>query len=88
LFYFLVTVKDHYDLVILIAEKFLTAAEIAIMKLGLSLRIYSPRVEMFSQMAENKKTSNIDCNNFIDVGGKFICSIEELQKLINNVSII
>ncbi|XP_011503813.1 PREDICTED: UDP-glucose:glycoprotein glucosyltransferase [Ceratosolen solmsi marchali] len=83
-----VTEKDHYDFVMSISEKFLTSAEIAVMKLGLSLRIYSPRIEMFYQMAENKKTSNINCNNFIDVGGKFVCSIDELQKFIDNNDVI
>lgn len=74
-------------MVISIAEKFLSAAEIAVMKLGLSLRIYSARVEMFSQMAENKDISNLDCHNFIDAGGKFTCSVDEIQELMNQVSI-
>ena len=58
------------------------------MKLGLSLRIYSARVEMFSQMAENKDISNLNCNNFIDAGGKFTCSLEELNNILNKVGII
>ncbi|XP_016841360.1 UDP-glucose:glycoprotein glucosyltransferase isoform X1 [Nasonia vitripennis] len=80
--------KDHYDLVISIAEKFLSAAEIAVMKLGLSLRIYSARVEMFSQMAENKEISNLDCHNFIDAGGKFTCSVDEIQELMNQEDLV
>lgn len=84
---FVAKAKDHYDLVISIAEKFLSTAEIAVMKLGLSLRIYSARVEMFSQMAENKEISNLECHNFIDAGGKFTCSVDEIQELMNQVSI-
>ena len=57
------------------------------MKLSLSLRIYSARIEMFSQMAENKNILDQRCNNFIDVGGKFTCSIEEVKNLIDQVSV-
>lgn len=41
---------------------------------------------MFTQMAENKNVSSFDCYNVVDVGGKFTCSLEELDKLINQVS--
>lgn len=56
------------------------------MKLGLSLRIYSARVEMFTQMAENKNVSTFDCYNVVDIGGIFTCSLEELEKLASQVS--
>ncbi|XP_058805620.1 UDP-glucose:glycoprotein glucosyltransferase [Phymastichus coffea] len=75
--------KDHYDLVISIAEKFLSTAEIGVLKLGMSLRIHSARVEMFSQMAENKRPAGLECSNFVDVGGKFTCDVEEISKLLN-----
>lgn len=51
------------------------------MKLALSLRIYSARIEMFTQMAENKNMSFFDCYNIVDIGGVFTCSLEELEKL-------
>lgn len=63
----------------------MSPAEIAVLKLGLSLRIYSTRVEMFSQMAENKNISTLECYNVVDIGGKFTCSIEEIDKLITKV---
>lgn len=55
------------------------------MKLGLSLRIYSARVEMFSQMAENKNTLNVNCTNFIHVGKHLTCFAHEIEELINQV---
>ncbi|XP_015179238.1 PREDICTED: UDP-glucose:glycoprotein glucosyltransferase isoform X3 [Polistes dominula] len=76
------TEKDNYELILKLAEKHLSPAEIAVLKLGLSLRIYSTRVEMFSQMAENKNVSTLDCYNVIDIGGKFTCSIFEVNELI------
>ncbi|KAK0098278.1 hypothetical protein PV326_009913 [Microctonus aethiopoides] len=75
-----VTDKEKYDNAIELATKFLSPSEIAVLKLSLSLRIYSARVEMFSQMAVNK--NNIpNCNNFVDIGGKFTCSADELDEL-------
>ncbi|XP_048265271.1 UDP-glucose:glycoprotein glucosyltransferase isoform X3 [Bombus terrestris] len=76
-----VTEKENYDAVIAFAEKYLSQSEVALMKLGLSLRIYSARVEMFTQMAENKNVSIFDCYNVVDVGGVFTCSLEELEEL-------
>lgn len=58
----------------------------ALLKLGLSLRIYSARVEMFTQMAENKRVSSLDCYNIINVGEEFTCSLEELEELVSRVS--
>ncbi|CAL7942835.1 unnamed protein product [Xylocopa violacea] len=81
-----VTEKDSYDLAIAFAEKYLSPSEIALMKLGLSLRIYSARIEMFTQMAENKNISILDCYNVAEVGGTFTCSLEELEKLVDRVS--
>ncbi|XP_076247159.1 UDP-glucose-glycoprotein glucosyltransferase isoform X2 [Calliopsis andreniformis] len=78
------TERDNYDTVITFAERYLSPSEIALLKLGLSLRIYSARVEMFTQMAENKNISTLDCYNIINVGEKFTCSLEELEELINH----
>ncbi|KAG7199513.1 hypothetical protein KM043_014130 [Ampulex compressa] len=80
------TEKDNYNVIIKFAEKNLSPSEVALLKLGLSLRIYSARVEMFSQMAINKNISKLDCDNVVDVGGKFTCSLEKLDELIKQKS--
>lgn len=79
------TDRETYNAVIKAAEKFLTPAEIAVLKLGLSLRSYSARVEMFNQMAENKNISNLGCDIVLDIGGRLTCSLKELEDLINEV---
>lgn len=76
------TEKNLYELILKLAGRYLSPAEISILKLTLSLRIYSARVEMFSQMAENKNLSTLGCDNVIDIGGKYTCSIEEIDELI------
>ncbi|XP_031847873.1 UDP-glucose-glycoprotein glucosyltransferase [Nomia melanderi] len=78
-----VTEKENYNSIVEFAEKYLSSSEIALLKLGLSLRIYSARVEMFTQMAENKNISKFGCYNVVDIGGKFTCSAEELDELVN-----
>ncbi|XP_033331398.1 UDP-glucose-glycoprotein glucosyltransferase isoform X1 [Megalopta genalis] len=77
------TERDNYNAIIAFAEEFLSLSEVALLKLGLSLRIYSARVEMFTQMAQNKNISKFDCYNVVDIGGRFTCSIEELEELVN-----
>ncbi|XP_043469354.1 UDP-glucose:glycoprotein glucosyltransferase [Leptopilina heterotoma] len=76
------TEKDQYEAAIQLAAQFLSSAEMAVLKLGLSLRIYSARVEMFHQMAENKNDLNLNCDAFVDVGGKLTCSLENLEELL------
>ena len=83
---FLVSTKQHYDLLLDIVGKFLSPSEISMLKLGLSLRIYSARVEMFVQMSLNKLSPEINCNNFIDVNGYITCNLEDVDKLISQVS--
>ena len=79
------TEKEHYEAVLRTVEQFLSPAEIAVLKLGLSLRIYSARIEMFFQMAQNKNASNLGCDVLVDVGGIFTCSLAELDRLTNEV---
>nr|XP_012149315.1 PREDICTED: UDP-glucose:glycoprotein glucosyltransferase isoform X2 [Megachile rotundata] len=78
-----VTARESYDIIIEFAEKYLSPSEIALLKLGLSLRIYSARVEMFNQMAENKNVSVFNCYNVVNIGGVLTCSLEELENLID-----
>lgn len=83
--------KEEYDRSLLLAGEFLSSTEISLLKLTLSLRIHSARVEMFSQMAELKKqdvnaiNNNINnCHNFVDINGKFTCNIDEIDDILLN----
>ena len=42
---------------------------------------------MFSQMAHNKNGSHLECKAFVDIGGKYICSPDEIESLIDEVQI-
>ena len=41
--------REFYDKCVSFASRFLTASQTALMKLSLSLRTHSPRIEMFQQ---------------------------------------
>lgn len=69
-----------------LAQKYLSPSEIAVFKLGMSLRIYSARVEMFFQMAVNKNVSSYGfCDNFVNIGETFTCSLEDIDRLLEQV---
>lgn len=65
------------------ASKFISPAELSVLKLGLSLHIYSPKIEMFSQMAAEKGLPL--CSAVVDVGGNLICDIKKAEAMITNV---
>lgn len=67
-----------------LAKDYLSESEIAVFKLGLSLRIYSARVEMFSQMAVNKNISSYACDNVVNIGGTFTCSLDDIDNLLDS----
>ncbi|XP_067203382.1 UDP-glucose:glycoprotein glucosyltransferase isoform X3 [Linepithema humile] len=76
------TEKENYDTILELASKYLSESEIAVFKLGLSLRVYSARVEMFSQMAVNKNVSSYECDNVVDIGGTFTCALDDIDELL------
>lgn len=67
------------------ASKFVTPSQLSILKLGLSLHVYSPKVEMFEQIANERDLP--PCPAVADVGGKLTCNVEEMKNLIGNVSL-
>lgn len=75
--------KERYTILMDHASKLLTLSELSVLKLGLSLHIYSPKVQMFRQIADGKNLP--DCSAVVDIGGTFTCSVEEIRKLIENV---
>lgn len=77
------TDKERYDTLITQTSNFLSSTENALLKLSLSLRTYSARIEMFSQMGENRKSEKVgDCANFADVNGELTCSPSDIEALL------
>ncbi len=70
-----------YDVAISKAAKYLSATQLGLLKLSVSLHVYSPRIEMYTQMGSQRK---LPCPVTVDVSGKIVCSIEEIISSIEN----
>jgi UDP-glucose:glycoprotein glucosyltransferase len=74
--------RARYDTALDVAGFLITPAQVSVLKLALSLHIFSPKVEMYSQMAIERGVSNTSCPAVADVAGKLTCCVEEMKKLI------
>jgi UDP-glucose:glycoprotein glucosyltransferase len=74
--------RAQYDNALDVVNLLITPAQVSVLKLALSLHIYSPKVEMYSQMAIERGVSALSCPAVADVGGKLTCFVEDMRKLI------
>jgi UDP-glucose:glycoprotein glucosyltransferase len=83
LFVFSVNEKDWYNILQERVSPLVSTAQVSILKLALSMRVYSPRIEMYSQMAHERGVGNSKCPNAAaDVGGKLVCNHRELEAMV------
>uniref|UniRef100_A0A0A9Y4P1 UDP-glucose:glycoprotein glucosyltransferase n=2 Tax=Lygus hesperus TaxID=30085 RepID=A0A0A9Y4P1_LYGHE len=75
------TDKAYYDRAIELIGSFLSEAQVSLLKFALSLHVYSPRVEMFCQIASQKQ---LQCPVAAYVDGNFECDVLQLQSAIKN----
>lgn len=78
------TEKDKYEVCMKEAAKLLSPVYMNLLKLSLSLHLYSPRVEMYSQMASER---NVLCNPSVDIAGLSVCSIAELDAVLSDLPV-
>ncbi|KAK5645916.1 hypothetical protein RI129_004380 [Pyrocoelia pectoralis] len=76
--------KQRYVVIMQEASKYMGQSELAMLKLGLSLHIYSPKIEMFAQIAVEKGLP--DCNTMVEVGTKVTCNVDEIKELVNKAT--
>lgn len=69
------------------ATKLISTSKVDLLKFGVALHIYSPKVEMFGQIA-----SQIDgipeCPVVVDIGNTFICDTSRIEATIGKVCVI
>lgn len=75
--------QERYKVALKHAEKLITPAQLSVLKLALSLHIYSPKVQMFGQIAHERRLPL--CSTVADVAGQLTCDIIQLKELINKV---
>lgn len=76
-----------YEETLSAAGQFLSPSQLGILKLGLSMRAYSPKIEMFQQIALDRELlSSDECGAVADVNGELTCDIKEMKKLVEKSS--
>ena len=68
-----------------ISGKLLSESQLKLLQLSLSLRIYSPKLEMFRQIALERgvqATETKDCSFVVDVNGELSCEVDRLLELV------
>ena len=72
--------REFYDKCVSFASRFLTASQAALMKLSLSLRTHSPRIEMFQQIAKDRGVEGARCDGgyVVEFRGKLHCDVDKV----------
>lgn len=70
------TDKLYYKNALSVLKGFLSDPQISLLEFALSLHVYSPRVQMYNQIAKEKE---ITCDIAAVVGDSIICDIERLK---------
>nr|CAD7441965.1 unnamed protein product [Timema bartmani] len=71
--------KARYERVLTAVSGVLTSTQLSVLKLALSLHIYSPKVEMYAQMARER---GVLCPVAVDLAGRLTCDLAELKTLL------
>ncbi|XP_028405524.1 UDP-glucose:glycoprotein glucosyltransferase 1-like isoform X2 [Dendronephthya gigantea] len=73
---------DQYNFIIESAGKLLSPTLLNLFKFSLSIRYFSPTIELFNQVS--KQLSVPDCAAFIEVDSQVTCDLDEAVRLIDN----
>lgn len=80
------TDRDKFDFLLQIAGKFLSPSQINLLKFSLALRIYSPKIESFRQIALDRGIQNAECDIVVDINGQLICDSSKIDDAIKSAS--
>ncbi|KAK6487138.1 UDP-glucose:glycoprotein glucosyltransferase 2 isoform X1 [Huso huso] len=77
--------SSYYSLLLKKAAQFVTDLQINLLKFALALRVYSPAVQMFQQIAADEPPPE-GCSAFVAIHGKHTCSANEVKKLLKKAA--
>nr|XP_014348824.1 PREDICTED: UDP-glucose:glycoprotein glucosyltransferase 2 [Latimeria chalumnae] len=75
------TERSYYNLILKKAGQFLTDLQISLLKFALSIKAYSPTIQMFQQIAADEPPP-AGCSAFLVIHGEYTCSTKEIKKLL------
>lgn len=78
------TDQQIYDKSFAIVSRFISNSQVQLLKLALSLHIYSPKIEMYAQMAKEHGMVEKGCPCAAYIEGKLVCSLSELKQKIES----
>ncbi|XP_067890497.1 UDP-glucose:glycoprotein glucosyltransferase 1 [Heterodontus francisci] len=77
--------RSYCDLILKKAGQFLSQLKLGLLKFALSLRAYSPTIQMFQQIAADEPPPK-GCSSFLAVHGEHTCSTGEIKKLLKRAA--
>ncbi|KAG1695918.1 UDP-glucose:glycoprotein glucosyltransferase 1 [Nymphon striatum] len=76
------TDQEIYESSMKEVEELISLPQISLLRFYLSLRYFSPKVEMFQQIALDQNLP--DCEAVVNINGKVTCNVDEIAELIAN----
>nr|XP_025038706.1 UDP-glucose:glycoprotein glucosyltransferase 2-like [Pelodiscus sinensis] len=76
---------SYYNLILKKAGQFLSSLQINLLKFALSIRAYSPTVQMFQQIAADESPPE-GCSAFVVIHEKRTCKTNEIKKLLKKAA--
>lgn len=64
------------------AELLLSNSKLKLLTFSLSMHVYSPRIEMYAQMAADR---GVQCTTSVDIDGELVCSVEKLKSTLEQI---
>lgn len=65
------------------SSHFLLPSQLRILKFSLSVRAYSPKIEMFHQIVIDRGLPSVEeCGAVVDVGGQLTCDVKKVKELV------
>lgn len=74
--------KIKYETALSKAKQLLSNSKLRLLKFSLSMHTYSPRIEMYAQMAADR---GIKCSTTVEIDGELVCSIEKLKNILKTI---
>ena len=78
------TEKAKYEVLVELAAKYLSTAQLSLMKFSLGLHVYSPKIEMFHQVAMVQGVGKLNCDAVAVVNGKLTCEPSEIDSFLKD----
>ncbi|KAE8746395.1 hypothetical protein FOCC_FOCC006890 [Frankliniella occidentalis] len=78
------TDQQIYEKALAVGSRFISSSQSQLLKLALSLHIYAPKIEMYSQMAKEHGVVDKGCPCAVLLNGRLICHPSQLEESIAN----